>query len=174
VRPAHVKNHKLPGLSKTLIEIGLKAAAGPIALFATHFGSRNDPFQPADEADVVLSALAAVGASHLLAGDVNALHPTDRPGPPPEGTSLRRVEQGADSQRGALATFLGAKYVDCYRAKNPGHSGYTFRTSHPWLRLDYLLASPGLAARLSAAGVVTGTPAAEASDHFPVWAEFEV
>jgi endonuclease/exonuclease/phosphatase family metal-dependent hydrolase len=43
----------------------------------------------------------------------------------------------------------------------------------PWLRLDYIFASPMMATRLAAGGVVTSEGARHASDHLPVWAEFQ-
>jgi exonuclease III len=130
--------------------------------------------QSADVVALVLARLTRAGRPHILAGDLNALHPGDAPGAPPEGERLRSVARTADGQRGALAAFLAARYVDCYRAEQPRAGGYTFRTSHPWLRLDYILASPGQTSLLMAAGVADGARAAEASDHFPVWAEFDV
>jgi exonuclease III len=101
-----------------------------------------------------------------LAGDFNAIHPDDPIGELPEG-----VMQGYIARR-PIQVLLDAGYVDCYRMLNPETPGYTYSSFHPWLRLDYLFASPTLAGRLSACDVVTGAGAQHASDHLPVWAEF--
>ena len=45
----------------------------------------------------------------------------------------------------------------------------------PWApsaRLDYIFADPRMAQRLHACDVLTAAPAGQASDHFPLLAEF--
>jgi exonuclease III len=71
-----------------------------------------------------------------------------------------------------IARLLKAGYVDCYRAVDAGAPGYTYSSATPWLRLDYLFASPALASRLVQCHVVCEGSTKQASDHLPVWAEF--
>jgi endonuclease/exonuclease/phosphatase family metal-dependent hydrolase len=48
------------------------------------------------------------------------------------------------------------------------------RQAHnPWLRFDYVFASPSIVVHLCASGVVTGRKAGQVSDHYPTWAEFK-
>jgi len=77
--------------------------------------------------------------------------------------------------RGSIALLRGAGYVDCFRAQNPGAKGFTCPAEVPAGRIDYIFASPELAATLSACSVVTGGDGingADASDHLPVVADF--
>ncbi len=83
--------------------------------------------------------------------------------------------------RQALADCRRWGFVDVYRRFHPEPGRYSFfdyRTPDAvqhnigW-RLDYLLASPALAARATAAEIdLAPRRAPQASDHAPVWAEF--
>jgi endonuclease/exonuclease/phosphatase family metal-dependent hydrolase len=168
-RPIHrTANHALPALSKTLLEIEVDG----IQLFATHLASRHEQatHPKAGEVRAILGVLARCGAPHLLAGDLNALWPGDAVGAPPPGV-IPRGDAAEGAPREALRPLAEAGYVDCCRALHD-EPGYTYPAEAPWLRLDYVLASPNLAARLFAAGVASDGEAARASDHLPVWAEF--
>ena len=77
--------------------------------------------------------------------------------------------------RGSIALLRSAGYVDCFRALHPGANGFTCPAAAPAGRIDYIFASPELAANLSACSVVTageGIDGADASDHLPVVADF--
>jgi endonuclease/exonuclease/phosphatase family metal-dependent hydrolase len=162
-------NHRLPGLAKTLLQIDL--ADAPVTLFATHFGSRHDARQPIDEVPIVLGILQAAAARrHLLVGDFNSLAPDDPVGDPPAGVQPRGDAERC-ATRLALQPLFHASYTDCFRHANPTIPGYTYPATAPWLRLDYVFASPEMAHQQ--AGVVTDDPAPHASDHLPVWALFE-
>jgi endonuclease/exonuclease/phosphatase family metal-dependent hydrolase len=165
-------NHRRPDLAKTLLEIEVVADGAPLTLFATHLGSRWDVPQPEDEIPVIVSLLRqAAGRPHALAGDFNALRPGDPVGEPPAGVQRRGDARDGASRR-ALRPLLDAGYLDCWRALHPEAPGYTYPTDHPWLRLDYIFASPGPAPALLACDVVQEAETAAASDHFPVVAEF--
>ena len=184
------KNHRLAALAKTLLEIevgwegaegteGSQGVGGPaLHLFATHLASRHDYQQPPDEVRAILDVLRPLrlaGQPHLLVGDFNALGPGDPVGDLPPGVE-KRGEAVDGAPRPAIRLILEAGYVDCYRTLHPREPGYTYPTGPPgaaWLRLDYIFASPLLAARLSACDVVTEGEAYRASDHFPVWAQFD-
>ncbi len=101
-----------------------------------------------EEVEAILEVLRGVaGSPHLLVGDLNAMPPGEAPGQPPEGAI-------ADVRGEALAPLLATGYVDCYRALhpwNPAAPGYTYTTDHPWLRLDYIFATPELAPACSPA-----------------------
>ena len=77
--------------------------------------------------------------------------------------------------RGTIRQLRKAGCVDSFRSMNPRAYGFTCPSQAPAGRIDYIFASPELAARLSACQVVTegeGVRGDEASDHLPVLAEF--
>ncbi len=165
-------NHRLPDLAKTLLEIEVVWDGEPLRLFAAHLGSRHDRPQPVDEVPVILDVLRPlVGKPHLLVGDFNSLRYGDPIGTPPPGVSWR-IDPTDPATGRAIDLILEAGYTDCYRALHPESPGYTYRTDCPWLRLDYIFASPQMAKRLGICDVVDGPGAERASDHFPLLAEF--
>jgi endonuclease/exonuclease/phosphatase family metal-dependent hydrolase len=117
----------------------------------------------------VLGALA--DRCHLLVGDLNALGPGDPVGLPPRGET-KRGDAAAGAPRLAMRRIADAGYVDCYHRLHPAAAGFTYPAQAPWLRLDYVFASPGLVVQLAACDVVDTDAARRASDHLPVWATF--
>jgi exodeoxyribonuclease III len=168
------RNHALPELAKTLLELEVEWAGGPLRLFATHLASRHEqPAYPRDqEVASILRALGAAGTRHLLVGDLNALHPQDAVGTPPAG-----VEPFGEAVPGAarpiLRRFLDAGYVDCFRRLNPTATGFTYPAAAPWLRLDFVLAPAVTAGRVRRCDAATSPSAVAASDHLPVVAVLE-
>jgi endonuclease/exonuclease/phosphatase family metal-dependent hydrolase len=165
-------NYRPPILSKTMLEIEVNWHGAPLHLFATHLAGGSDGRLPLDEVPSILELLRPfAGRPHLLTGDFNALGPDDPVGVAPVRQQPMRDAVHIDPRQ-AIRSILQAGYTDCYRATHPLTPGYTYPADMPWIRLDYVFASPLLAAGLHDAGVVCGDPAARASDHFPVWAEF--
>jgi exodeoxyribonuclease III len=155
---AHAENHRLPELAKTLLEIEVDG----LRLFATHLvhgRDRSSERARLREVETILGVLARVDEAHVLVGDLNAVHPDDEVGRPPDEERLEHVS------RAPVARLLDAGYADAFRALHPGEPGWTYLTWHPWARLDHVLVK-GVGALESA--VVTAAPAAEASDHFPL------
>ncbi len=77
--------------------------------------------------------------------------------------------------RQSIGLLRNASYVDCFRRMNPRARGFTCPTESPAGRIDFIFASPHLARRLAMCCVVTegeGVPGDQASDHFPLCAEF--
>ncbi len=120
--------------------------------------------------------LLATGAPVVLAGDYNVM-PTDLDVYKPErwvNDALFRVEV-----RDAFRRLLAQGWTDALRTLHPGERIYTFwdyfRNAYArdaGLRIDHLLLSPSVAARLKAAGVDRDVRGWErASDHAPVWIE---
>ena len=164
-------NHRVAPLSKTLLEVEVAWNGKPLRLFATHLAGGQDTVHPAQEAPVILDILrGCTGIPHLLVGDFNALAPGDEVGSPPP--SFGQMKDSIDvDPRMAIRLIQEAGYLDCYRLAHPGQAGYTFPAESPWLRFDYIFASPEIAGSLLDCGVVTSDVAARASDHLPVWAE---
>ncbi len=78
---------------------------------------------------------------------------------------------------GSIRLLLEAGYQDCFRLLNPGQQSFTCPSAAPAGRIDYIFASPELAARLANSSVLTGAEGVrgeEASDHLPVFAEFGI
>lgn len=174
LRDRRAHNHRLPALSKTLLELEVASDLGLVRLFATHLASRHD--EPAhsrlEEVTTILRVMNSSGSvPHLLAGDLNSLHPGDPVGTPPPCVA-ERGEALDGAPRAVIERLLAAGYVDVYRAQHPDSPGYTYPTDAPWLRLDDVFASRLLAPRLRACAVVETERAARASDHFPVMAVF--
>lgn len=118
--------------------------------------------------------LRATDAPVVLAGDYNII-PTERDVVRPErwrNDALFRPEV-----RAIFARLLEAGWVDAVRQRFPDGPVYTFwdYLRNAWerdagLRLDHLLLTPDLAARLVDAGVDRAMRGrAGASDHAPVW-----
>lgn len=77
--------------------------------------------------------------------------------------------------RGTIAMLGAADYVDTFRRANLSAPGFTCPAAAPAGRIDYIFASPELAARLATCTVLTsgeGITGEQASDHLPVIAEF--
>jgi endonuclease/exonuclease/phosphatase family metal-dependent hydrolase len=77
--------------------------------------------------------------------------------------------------KGGIDLLLQAGYIDCFRRIHPHGLGFTFSSSIPAGRIDFIFASPELAQRLVACDVITegeGVRGEEASDHLPVYVEF--
>lgn len=170
------RNHRLPILDQTLLEIELTWEISSILLFATHADAwrwRKDDEQRAGEMQAILDVLRQrSGHLHLLAGDLNTVHPLDTPGSGPRPED--HVAGLALEARLVIPLLLEAYYVDCYRVLHAQEPGYTIQAPAPlWLRLDYLFASPDLAQRLVTCDVVAHPQARFASDHLPVYAEFQ-
>jgi endonuclease/exonuclease/phosphatase family metal-dependent hydrolase len=165
------QNHRLPLLAKTLLKIEVTWEGAPLHLFATHLvagRSEEHGERRAGETRAILTSLERVaGQPHLLVGDFNACHPGDAVSDPPRGETVGYLA------RRPIEQILEAGYVDGYRQLHSDEPGYTYEASHPWLRIDYVFASPELAGRLRACDVVSGGDAEHASDHLPVRAELD-
>jgi exodeoxyribonuclease III len=77
--------------------------------------------------------------------------------------------------RGTMALLRKAGYVDSFRSASPYARGFTCPARAPAGRIDYIMASPELAGRITDCYVLTegnGVYGYQASDHLPVVAEF--
>ncbi|MBA2394249.1 MAG: endonuclease/exonuclease/phosphatase family protein [Ktedonobacteraceae bacterium] len=77
--------------------------------------------------------------------------------------------------RGGIDLLLQAGYTDCFRRSNPDALGFTCPAILPTGRIDFIFASPELAAHLSYSNVISsvaGIQVHEASDHLAVHADF--
>lgn len=170
------ENHQRVVFQKTALEIEVEWDGAPLRLFAVHLKAKiTGERQRAEEIAALLAITRQVGATpHALVGDFNAIAPGDTYAPEQSvsPTTALWAPVAYAAPRLALVPVLAAGYLDCYRALHPASPGYTCKTEGPSVRIDYLFASPPLASRLRACDIITAPPAAIASDHFPIWAEF--
>ena len=112
---------------------------------------------------------------HVLAGDFNTMAPNETL---KIGLLPRRLRpliwlSGGRVRWRTIQTILDAGYIDGYRATNPKELGATLPAGDPHIRLDYVFVPKRDAGRLLTCDVVTHPDAAKASDHLPVFADFE-
>jgi exodeoxyribonuclease-3 len=107
---------------------------------------------------------------HVLVGDFNALGPG-------EVLDTQKMPQwiramiwfsGRDIQRETVQVMLDRGYLDGFRNLHPDQKGYTFPTSDPHVRLDYIFIPAAFLNSLLKTQLIDGSPAARASDHFPL------
>ncbi|NES31749.1 endonuclease/exonuclease/phosphatase family protein [Micromonospora terminaliae] len=162
------------------VQVG--TAAGPLTVISTHLNPYSGGRRRM-EADWLAAAVRRTGGDlTLLAGDLNTLEPavdhTARLAglaPLYRRRHLRRDGRTVDTR--AVARLLDAGLVDLWPRTGGGEpAGLTVPTRHggaefAGMRLDYLLATPALAATARAVRVVRGGDADSASDHYPVVAD---
>ena len=110
---------------------------------------------------------------HVLVGDFNTLAPgelLDFTRLPPRLRTLVWLSGGRIRFR-TIQGVLDAGYIDAFRALQPDHIGYTFPTSDPHVRLDYLFVPKPCVERVARCQVFSANEVQEASDHFPLIAE---
>jgi endonuclease/exonuclease/phosphatase family metal-dependent hydrolase len=152
--PATARNHRLPVLDKTLLEL----RHGSLLLFTTHLSAGRRVEDEPHRIDEMRAVLAVAAEADVLVGDFNAVHPEDEVGTPPPEEALEHVS------REPIALALAAGFTDCFRALHR-ETVWTYLTSHPWARLDYVFA------RSAPTACRVVTVAGGASDHFPVVAD---
>jgi exodeoxyribonuclease III len=151
---AQSRNHRLPVLEKTLLEIQVEE----VRLCTTHLSAgrlREHEPQRVAEAEAILAEVGAT--ADVLVGDFNAVHPSDEIGTPPPDEQLEHVS------RRPVELVLAAGFVDSFRELHPGEPGWTYVAWHPWARLDYVFAR-----QLPSSCEVIDT---HASDHFALVAD---
>jgi len=170
-------NHRLPELRKTLLEVEVEWEGQPLRLYNLHLKANpEDERERLKEIQAVLPVIGPASAEpRLFVGDFNSIGPSDRYISdiqfPDDDVAF--AERAYSLPRLVIPAILAAGYVDVYRALHPDGSGYTTKTPTPVARLDYIFASPALAARAMSCDHVEGSLPIYASDHLPVRADFE-
>ncbi len=114
---------------------------------------------------------------HALVGDFNTLAPGEILNTHQMPRWIRAMVwlSGRDIQRETVQVMLDAGYADGYRTLHPLDKGYSFPTSDPHVRLDYVFLPASFAERLTACEVIKQPDTvAQASDHFPLLAYLEI
>ena len=114
---------------------------------------------------------------HLIVGDLNSIAPGDRVLHRRNPPRMQRIIalQAFRVIRLALPRLLKAGYTDCYRTLHPDDDGFTFMPQNPTTRYDYIMADSRLAPALRRCDLLKEPPAVyTASDHFPLFADFDL
>lgn len=117
------------------------------------------------------------GTPLLVAGDFNAIAPGDGVGIKASPASIQAMLffQGNHIFQFALQRLLSADFIDTYRFLHPQEKEHTYPTFSPSTRFDYIFVNPTLQRYLKDCWVVREPQSvSEASDHFPVVAEFDL
>jgi endonuclease/exonuclease/phosphatase family metal-dependent hydrolase len=131
------------------------------------------------EIDVVLKIFEPhreAGRGHVLMGDFNANSPVQEIDPALCKRSTREAweKNGGGIPRRAIGRVIDAGYMDTFHAVDPRLAATTgtFSTEFPGQRVDYIFSFGIERAGLKSARIIYEGDSQEASDHFPVAAEF--
>ena len=117
------------------------------------------------------------GQPLLIAGDFNAIAPGDAVMVKTAPASIKAMLflQGNHVFRFAIQTLLTAGFLDCFRFLHRNEKGFTYPTSRPSTRFDYVFVNQIMQKNLAECWVARRpNPVIEASDHDPVVAEFDM
>lgn len=118
-----------------------------------------------------------LGQPLLIAGDFNTIAPGEavRVKSAPASVRAMLFLQGNHVFRFAIQALLSAGFMDCFRFLDRKETGFTYPTSRPSTRFDYVFVNPIMQKDLTECWVVRQpSSATEASDHYPVAAEFDM
>jgi endonuclease/exonuclease/phosphatase family metal-dependent hydrolase len=153
-------------------------AGAAVRLFGLHLSAVHAAWTERRRAVELRALLRSIahhqGGFHVLAGDFNTLAPgelLDIQRLPPRLRPLVWLSGGRVKWR-TIQIVLDAGYADGYRLGHAQGGGHTFPTWNPHLRLDYIFIPSAFADRVITCDVVGHPEAADASDHFPVVADF--
>lgn len=174
----HVAWHK-PRVSRHAF-LELIPGGGAPHLFGVHLSAVHAAWTERRRVHEVRALLRTVRArapgSHVLAGDFNTLAPG-------EWLDVQRLPlrlrpfvwmSGGHIRWRTIQQVFDAGYVDGFRARHPGDTGFTFPTWQPHIRLDYVFVPGPAVDTLTRCEVVLDATASRGSDHLPLLAEFAV
>ncbi len=164
--------------------VRVPTTAGQLTVVSTHLNAIS-PYRRLREARFLAARYRPGKGPVLLAGDLNSLDP----GPDHTGRLAalsgpyrrRHTTPDGTADTRAIAAFTDAGFVDLWAKAGTG-DGHTVPTtrggghefSATGMRLDYLMASPSVAARAAHARVLRGAEAEYASDHYPLAVDLDL
>jgi endonuclease/exonuclease/phosphatase family metal-dependent hydrolase len=154
----------------TTASVDLRAPSGEtFTLFATHL--RPDYPSRRREARLLLQWMRPYRRRLCaMCGDLNSLTAGD----PVARRHIRAESELGRGPQGIIASVERAGWVDCFRERNPCAPGLTLGERRRVARVDYIFASKPLVQKLKACRVHRHDELLRASDHSPVWAEFDI
>lgn len=137
----------------------------------THLAPGNKPERVSarsQEADALIRHVSSVEGPLLLTGDLNSYSPRD-------ADLLAAFTDTRNLEATAVGRLLQTDLIDLGAGIEPRWSLPTALSTHETrIRLDYMLASPALAAKCGPARIHQEDPLPHASDHFPVVMEIDL
>jgi exodeoxyribonuclease-3 len=155
-------------------------AGGAVHLFGVHLSAVHAAWterRRVHEVRALIETVAArASAFHVLAGDFNTLAPGEVLDTQLLPFRLRPFVwmSGGHIRWRTVQQVFDAGYVDAFRARRPGETGFTFPSWQPHLRLDYVFAPAASVGRVTTCDVVRTDSAARGSDHLPILAELSL
>ena len=154
----------------TTLSVDLRAPDGnTLTLFNTHL--RPDLPGRRREARLLLRWMRQYRREYCaMCGDLNSLTAGDP-------VARRLIWPGSaleEGPQGVIAAIERARWIDCFRERNPRAAGFTLGERRRAARVDYIWASQRLAEKLVACRVHRHPELLSASDHSPLWAEFDL
>jgi endonuclease/exonuclease/phosphatase family metal-dependent hydrolase len=169
-----ILNHSNLGLDTiflhTTLSVDLRAPGGnTLTLFVTHL--RPEFSGRRRELRLLLQWMRPYRKAYCaMCGDLNSITAGDH-------VARRLIWPGSvlgEGPQGAIAAIERARWVDCFREHNPRAPGLTLGARRRVARVDYIWASPPLAETLTACRVHRHPELLSASDHSPIYAEFDL
>jgi endonuclease/exonuclease/phosphatase family metal-dependent hydrolase len=154
----------------TTLSVDLRAPSGQtVTVFVTHL--RADFLSRRREMRLLLEWMRPHRTAHCaMCGDLNSVTAGD----PVDHRRIWRDSELRQGPRGVIAAIERAGWEDCFRRRNRRAPGFTLGARRRVARVDYIFASRTLAARLRACRVLRHPELLAASDHSPIWAEFDI
>ena len=154
----------------TTLSVDLRAPSGEtFTLFVTHL--RPDHPSRQGEIRLLLQWMRPYRPAHCaMCGDLNSIMAGD----PIDHHRLWQDSELREGPKGVIAAVERAGWEDCFRLRNPRAPGFTLGAHRRVARVDYIFASRPLANRLQACRVLRHPELLAASDHSPVWGEFDI
>jgi exonuclease III len=118
-----------------------------------------------------------LGQPLLIAGDFNAIAPGDAVMVKSSPASIKAmlILQGNHVFRFAIQALLSSGFIDCFRLLHRDEKGLTYPIPRPSTRFDYVFVNQIMQKKLAECWVVRQPNSViEASDHYPVVAEFDM
>lgn len=170
LQPVHLRADEAAG-NRSVLEMPLQV---PNGFSLTVAGVHLDPISPAVRFAGAMSCANAAPA--IVMGDFNNCRADDPDAEEKWARFSPRHQARTGGERVDDQVFRAlehAGYVDVYRRLHPGEHGFT-TLAVGGLRLDYIFATADLAARATACEVLRTPETAQASDHYPVVADFDL
>jgi endonuclease/exonuclease/phosphatase family metal-dependent hydrolase len=163
-----------------LLEARLALPDGrPLTVYVTHLDHTDEGARLVQLRGLRTWTVRDRNRPHLVMGDFNAISVWDHA--PGSDSAMRLAQQPkaahlVNAAKGAQVVTQMEKvgYLDAYtRSGAPGAQTFIPATDPP-IRIDYIFVSGPLASALQACAIWQEAPGTEASDHRPVWADFDL
>ncbi len=174
----HYSWHHTKWLKHSFLELDIHNF--PVRIFGVHLRphySKWNEYRRVQELKSILDIIDNNKAAvpHLMVGDFNAVAPGDivYTNRMPIWIRLLIRISGGQINREAINVLLRYGYVDGFKRLYPYNNGFTFPTSTPNVRIDYLFLSAHVPYSIKECFVLnSGLNVLSASDHYPLMAIF--